>query len=52
VYHPMDHGRAKAVVRKVMESSSSQSEPSSAMGGLMSTLKRLSNSFAKEQLWK
>jgi hypothetical protein len=34
------------------EGSSSQSESSSAMGGNISTLKKLSTSFTKAQLWK
>jgi hypothetical protein len=37
---------------KAKEGSSSQSEPSAVVGGMMSTLNRLSTSFAKSQLWK
>jgi hypothetical protein len=47
VSHPMDRDRAKATTWKGKESSSTQSKPSSTMGVLMSTLKRLSTSFAK-----
>jgi hypothetical protein len=37
---------------KVKEGSSSQSESSIVMGGMMSILKRLGTSFAKARLWK
>jgi hypothetical protein len=37
---------------KGKEGSSSQCVSSSAVGGIMSTLKKLSISFAKAQLWK
>jgi hypothetical protein len=37
---------------KGTEGSSSQSESSSKMGGIMSTLKKLSTSFIKAQIWK
>jgi hypothetical protein len=37
---------------KTKDGSSSQSESSSTVGDMMSTLKKLSNSFAKSQLWK
>jgi hypothetical protein len=51
VYHPMGRDRAKAAMqkgkRKGKDGSSSQSESSSILGGMMSTLKRLNTSFAK-----
>jgi hypothetical protein len=49
VTHPIGRDRANAVVRKGKgkEGSSSQSEFSSVVGGIMSTLKKLSTSFAK-----
>jgi hypothetical protein len=48
----MGWDRAKAAVRKGegKEDSSNQSESSSAVSGMMSTLKKLSTSFAKAQL--
>jgi hypothetical protein len=51
---PMGHDRAKVMWKgkgewKGKESSNSQSEPSSAVGGMMSTFKRLSTSFVKAQ---
>jgi hypothetical protein len=56
VSHPMDQDRAKAATlmgeRKGKEGSSSQRESSSAMGGMMFTLKMLNTLFAKAQLWK
>jgi hypothetical protein len=54
VTRPIGHDRAKAAVRKgkVKEGSSSQSESSIVMGGMMSILKRLDTSFAKARLWK
>jgi hypothetical protein len=47
-------GRAKAAARKAKakEGSSSQSESSTVVGDMMSTLKRLSISFNKAQLCK
>jgi hypothetical protein len=49
VAHPIGHDRAKATVwkGKANEGSSSQSESSTVVGDMMSTLKRLSTSFAK-----
>jgi hypothetical protein len=49
VTHPIDQDRAKAVAqkRKWAEDSSNQSESSSKMGGIMSTMKKLSTSFTK-----
>jgi hypothetical protein len=46
--------RAKAAARKGKgkEGSSSKSESFSVMGGIMSTLKKLSTSFTKVQMWK
>jgi hypothetical protein len=46
--------RAKVVTRKGKgkEGLSSQSESSSVVGGIISTLKKLSTSFAKAQMWK
>jgi hypothetical protein len=56
VSHPMGRDRANVAVRnengKGKEDSSCQSESSSTVGGMMSTLKRVSTSFAKAQLWK
>jgi hypothetical protein len=51
---PIDQDRVKAAAQKgkANEGSSSQSESSSAVDGMMSTLKRLSTSCAKAQLWK
>jgi hypothetical protein len=37
---------------KEKEGSSSQSESSSIMGGIISTLKKLSTSFTKPKMWK
>jgi hypothetical protein len=50
--HPINQDRAKAVMRKEKgkEGSSSQSESSSTMGSIISTLKKLSTSFAKAQM--
>jgi predicted choloylglycine hydrolase len=53
----MGHDRAKAAARKAKgkgkESSSSQSEHySSTMGAMLSTLKKMSTTFVKVQLWK
>jgi hypothetical protein len=49
VTRPFGRDRAKAATRKGKEKkgSSSQSESSSTIGGIMSTLKKLSTSFAK-----
>jgi hypothetical protein len=49
VTHPIGQDRAKAVAwkGKGTEGSSSQSESSSKMGGIMSNLKKLSTSFTK-----
>jgi hypothetical protein len=44
VTHPIGQDGAKAKSRK--------SESSSVMGGIMSTLKKLSTSFVKTQMWK
>jgi hypothetical protein len=54
VTHPMGQDRAKAAARegKANEGSSGQSEASSVVDGMMSTLKKLNTSFAKAQLWK
>jgi hypothetical protein len=54
VTHPIDRDRAKTVTRKgkEKEDSSSQSGSSSAMGGIMSTLKKLGTSFTRAQMWK
>jgi hypothetical protein len=51
----MGHDRAKAAVRKAKgkASSSNQSEHDpSTMGGVLFTLKKVSTTFAKVQLWK
>jgi hypothetical protein len=47
--HPIGRDRAKATAQKGKETegSNSQSESSSAMDGIMSTLKKLSTSFTK-----
>jgi hypothetical protein len=49
VTRPIGQDRAKVAVRKEKgkEGSSSQSESSSTMGDMMSTLKKLSTSFTK-----
>jgi hypothetical protein len=49
VTHPIGHDRVKAATQKGKgkEGSSSQSESSSVVGDIISTLKRLSISFAK-----
>jgi hypothetical protein len=58
VSHPMGHDRAKVAARKGKgkgkgkANSSSQSETVSVVGGMMSTLKKMSTSFVKAQLWK
>jgi hypothetical protein len=51
---PIGRDRVKAATRKGKgkEGSISQSKFSSAMGGIMFTLKKLSTSFAKAQMWK
>jgi hypothetical protein len=52
VTHPIGQDRTKAVTRKGKgkECLSSQSESSSAVGGIMSTLKKLNTSFIKAQM--
>jgi hypothetical protein len=56
VTHPISRDRAKAVIRKGKgkgkgkEGSSSQSDHSFVVSGMISTLKKLSTSFAKAQL--
>jgi hypothetical protein len=52
--HPIGRDRAKSAAwkGKGKEGSSSQSESFSAMGGLMSTLKKWSTSFIKVYIWK
>jgi hypothetical protein len=54
VTRPIGRDRAKATAQKgkEKEGSSSQSESSSVVGGIMSTLKKLSTSFTKAQMWK
>jgi hypothetical protein len=54
VTHPIDRDRAMAAMRKGKrkEGSISQSESSFTMGGIMPTLKKLSISFTKLQMWK
>jgi hypothetical protein len=54
VTHPKGRDRAKATAQKGKGQlgSSSQSEPSSVMGSIISTLKKLSTSFTKAQMWK
>jgi hypothetical protein len=54
VTHPMGRDRAKAATwkGKGKEGSCSQSEPSFVVGGMMSTLKKINNPFAKARLWK
>jgi hypothetical protein len=54
VTHPIDQDRAKTAVwkGKGKEDSSSQSRSSSTMGDIMSTLKKLGNSFTRAQIWK
>jgi hypothetical protein len=54
VTRSISQDRAKMVVRKGKgkEDSSSQSGSSSAMGGIMSTLKKLGTSFTRAQMWK
>jgi hypothetical protein len=53
---PMSHNRAKAAVRKAKgkgkANSSSQSEHDSAIGDMLSTLRKMSTIFLKVQLWK
>jgi hypothetical protein len=44
--------RAKAAAQKGQEDSSNQSEYSSVVGDMMSTLKKLNTSFTKAQLWQ
>jgi hypothetical protein len=52
VTHPIGQDRAKATAwkEKGKEDSSSQSESSSTVGGIMSALKKLSTSFAKAHM--
>jgi hypothetical protein len=54
VTRPIGRDRAKTAAqkRKGKEDSSSQSGSSSAMGGIMSNLKKLSTSFTRAQMWK
>jgi hypothetical protein len=54
VTRPIGWDRAKVVAwkGKGKEGSSSQSESSSAMGGIISTLKKLNTSFTNAQMWK
>jgi hypothetical protein len=48
----MGHDRAKAAARKGKANSSNQSETLFVVSGMMTTLKKLSTSFVKAQLWK
>jgi hypothetical protein len=54
VTHPIHRDKAKTATwkGKGKEGSSSQSASSSVMGGTMFTLKKLSASFTKAQMWK
>jgi hypothetical protein len=54
VTRPIGRDRAKAATRKGKgkEDSSSQSGSSSAMSGIMSTLKKLGTSFTRASMWK
>jgi hypothetical protein len=54
VTHPIGRDRAKVAAQKGKgnEGSNSQSESFFIVGDIMSTLKRLSTSFANAQLWK
>jgi hypothetical protein len=54
VTRPIGRDRAKTATRKGKgkEDSSSQSRSNSAMGGIMSTLKKLDTSFIRAQMWK
>jgi hypothetical protein len=54
VTRPIGRDRAKTAARKgkEKEDSSSQSGSSSAIDGIMSTLKKLGTSFTKTQMWK
>jgi hypothetical protein len=54
VTRPIGRDSAKMAARKEKwkEDSSSQSGSSSAMGGIMSTLKKLGTSFIRAQIWK
>jgi hypothetical protein len=54
VTHPLGRDRTKPAARKVKgkEDSSSRYESSSAVAGMMSTLKKLSILFTEAQLWK
>jgi hypothetical protein len=54
VTHPIGRDRAKTAARKGKgkEDPSIQSGSSSAMGGIMSTLKKLDISFIRTQMWK
>jgi hypothetical protein len=50
--HPIGRNRAKSAARKEKgkKDSSSQSESSSIIGGIMSTLKKLSTTFTKAHM--
>jgi hypothetical protein len=54
VTHHIGRDRAKMVAQKGKgkEDSNSQSRHSSAMGGIMFTLKKLGTSFTRAQMWK
>jgi hypothetical protein len=54
VTHPIGRDRAKTAAwkGKEKEDSSSQSRSSSAMGSIMSTLKKLGTSFTRTHMWK
>jgi hypothetical protein len=53
VTHPIGRNRAKTTAgEKVKEDSSSQSGSSSAMAGIISTLKKLGTSFTRAHMWK
>jgi hypothetical protein len=54
VTHPIGRDRGKMAARKGKgkEDSSSQSGYSFAMGGIMSTLKKLGTSVTRTQMWK
>jgi hypothetical protein len=54
VARPIGQDRAKVATQKgkEKEGSSSQSESSSPVGGIMSTLKKLTTTFAKVRMWK
>jgi hypothetical protein len=54
VTHPIGRDRARRPHgrKKGKEDSSSQNGSSSAMAGIMSTLKKLDTSFTRAQIWK